>query len=165
MNRQRVVPAIAGRLADAGRWAARLRGLVTAEALVAVPLLALVAALTSVPPARTSAFGGPVEQSQRHGDTIVTLTLNPNKVGANTAGVTIRSASTNAAADVRGLTLYVKSLDMDMGVQTFEAERGPDGAFSAPLVIPMAGRSLVTAEVAPGRGDRYLVEFPIYSSS
>jgi hypothetical protein len=47
-----------------------------------------------------------------------------------------------------------------MGVQTFDAVRTSDG-FTADIVIPMAGRTLVTVQVSPGSGDAYTVDFEI----
>jgi copper transport protein len=168
VNLRRVVPALASAAdfpARAAEWAGRLRTLVTAETIVAVPLLALAATLTGLPPATSAAAAGPVELTAAHGDLTLTLSVRPNKVGVNRAAITIaRAGAPSAAGELERVTVYVRSLDMDMGLGTFEASRGPDGSYYAEISIPMAGRSLISVEVAPVPGDPFVVEHEIYSA-
>jgi hypothetical protein len=63
--------------------------------------------------------------------------------------------------DARRVTIYVRSLDMDMGLETVQAEPSPGGTYEAKVLLSMAGRWLFSVEVSPPQGDTFLTEFRV----
>jgi copper transport protein len=167
INWKRVLPALlsfAPRPEVARQWLGRYAGLLRAETALGVAILALVAVLTTLPPASAVTAGGPATQTVRQGAVSVSLSLTPNKVGSNQAVVVLRDAGGAAIADARRVTIYLRSLDMDMGLETFQAQPTSDGNYGAEVNLSMAGRWLVSVEVSPARGDTFITEFRISSA-
>ena len=166
INRQRALPAMTA-LAQAPerafRWAARLRKLVGAEVMIGALILATVAVLTNLPPATTVA-GGAADLQQRSGEYLIRLRLEPNRVGKNQAIVQIGDSKGERVSDARRVTVYLRSLDMDMGLETVQASPAPYGSFLADVTLSMAGRWLVSVEISPPSGDTFVTEFNLTSS-
>jgi hypothetical protein len=142
-------------------WIRRFRSLLPAEATLGVTVLAVVAILTSLPPASTVVAAGPAVLTQRAGTMTVLLRLEPNKVGDNRAVITLEDSDGRTRSDARRVTLYVRSLDMDMGLETIQTEPSPEGGYEAKIMLSMGGRWLFSVEVSPSQGDTFLAEFRI----
>ena len=167
VNLRRVLPALAAFAQHpdvARRWAGRFRKLVRGEAVLGLVILALVASLTSLPRAAAVAVSGPMSLSKRTGDTTIGLRLDPNKAGPNQAVILVQNSDGQTISEARRVTLFLRSLDMDMGLQTIQAQPSPDGAYTAEVFLSMAGRWLVSVEVSPPRGDTFVTEFEISST-
>jgi copper transport protein len=167
MNRQRVLPALQvfARVPEkAVGWMQRLQKLVSAEVVLGGLILALVALLTNLPPAASVIAAGPVSLNEKNGDFTVGLKMDPNRVGKNQAVVTLTGAGGQRISDAKRVAVYLRSLDMDMGLETVEAQPSPDGTYQAEVALSMAGRWLVTVEVSPPRGDGFTTEFTIPTS-
>jgi len=164
INRQRVVPALhafAHLPEKAIEFIQRLRRLVSAEVVLGALILALVALLTNLPPAATVVAAGPVSLSRKSGDFTVALMMDPNKVGKNQAVVTLTGRDGQQVPSAKRVAVYLRSLDMDMGLETVEAQPSPDGNYQAEVAFSMAGKWLVTVEVSPPQGDAFTAEFTI----
>jgi nitrogen fixation protein FixH len=133
------------------------------ETALGIILLALVAVLTSLPPATAAVTTGPLNLTQQSGEMTVGLKLEPNKVGANHAFVALTSNGKKVSTAKR-VTVYLRSLDMDMGLTTVQAKPTDDGNYEADVVLSMAGKWLVSVEVSPPQGDAFVTEFKISSS-
>ncbi|MBI4478777.1 MAG: CopD family protein [Acidobacteria bacterium] len=167
INWRRALPALNNyvkALENALRWGGRLRQLVQAEVVLGALIVALAAVLTNLPPAAAVAGGGPTDLRQRAGDYFVSLHLDPNKVGKNQALVTLQDTSGGNLSDARRITVYLRSLDMDMGLSTVEAQPAPNGNYQAEIFLSMAGRWKLSVEVTPARGDAFVAEFQITSA-
>jgi copper transport protein len=168
VNLRRIVPHLraARNIAAALQQSVRrLRAFVTAESALAPAILALATVLTTLPPATTGISGAAFSATASHGDVRVTLTVEPNKAGPNLARVILNPYQRTEASRVRRVTLYVRCLDMDMGVQTFETTADADGSRRARITVPMIGRTQVSVEIEPERADTYVVPFTMYSGS
>jgi copper transport protein len=165
-NLRRVLPALRDTLpAEAAQtWVRRFRRLLPAEATLGMMVLAVVAILTSLPPASTVVAAGPAVLTQRAGVMTVSLRVEPNKVGDNRAVITLTDTDGRTRSDARRVTLYVRSLDMDMGLETVQAEPSPEGGYEARIMLSMAGRWLFSVEISPPQGDTFLTEFRIPTS-
>ena len=167
VNRQRVLPALQVFARIPKQILAtiqRLQRLIRAEVLIGVLILAAVALLTNLPPAATAVAAGPVSLSKKSGDLTVTLKIDPNRVGNNQAVVSLADPDGKRVSDAKRVTVYLRSLDMDMGLETVPAQLSPDGNYQANVALSMAGRWLVTVEVSPARGDAFTTEFTIPTS-
>ena len=167
INWSRALPALANyvkALEKAMRWSGRLRQLVQAEVVLGTLIVVLAAVLTNLPPAASVAGGGTTDLRQRAGDYFVSLHLDPNKVGKNQALVTLQDSSGGNLAGARRVTVYLRSLDMDMGLSTVEAQPTPNGNYQAEIYLSMAGRWTISVEVTPARGDGFVAEFQITSA-
>jgi copper transport protein len=162
-NLRRVLPALRDSLPPemARKWVRRFRRLLPAEATLGLMVLAVVAILTSLPPASTVVAAGPVSLSQRSGGMTVSLRVEPNKVGDNRAVITLKDFDGRTRTDARRVTLYVRSLDMDMGLETIQTEPSPEGGYEAKVMLSMGGRWLFSVEVSPSQGDTFLTEFRV----
>ena len=167
VNWRWVLPAMAAvrEQPDRGRrWVSRFRGLLRGEAALGVVILALVAVLTSLPPASTVSAGGPVSQSKQAGNMTVVLNLSPNRVGTNQAVVSLKNSAGLSLADARRVKVYLRMMDMEMGLETVEAQATPEGNYQADVPISMTGRWSVSVEVTPAEGDAFVTEFQISPS-
>jgi copper transport protein len=162
-NVRRVLPALREVLPTemAQTWIRRFRRLLPAEATLGMIVLAVVAILTSLPPASTVVAAGPVVLTERTGVITVSLRVEPNKVGSNRAVITLTDSDGRTRSDVRRVTLYVRSLDMDMGLETVQAKPSLDGGYEAEVMLSMGGRWLFSVEVSPQEGDTFLTDFKI----
>ena len=164
MNRQRVLPAIRTFVHVPDKMAGLLRRLqksVSAEVVLGGLILGLVALLTNLPPATTAVAAGPLNLAKKSGDFTVALKMDSNKVGKNQAAITLTAADGRTVSDAKRVTVYLRSLDMDMGLATFPAALSPPGIYTSEVVFSMAGQWLVTVEVSPPRGDTFLTEFTV----
>jgi nitrogen fixation protein FixH len=93
----------------------------------------------------------------------VGLKLEPNKVGNNRA-VIVLTANGQKISSARRVTVYLRSLDMDMGLSTVQAKPTSDGNYEADVVLSMGGKWLISVEVSPPQGDTFVTEFRISSS-
>jgi copper transport protein len=162
-NLRRVLPALRDALPSerAQTWLRRFRKFVPAEAALGMMVLAVVAVLTSLPPAATVVAAGPIALSQRAGDFTVALRVDPNKVGDNSAVVTLTDSSGRRLSNASRVTIYLRSLDMDMGLETIQTQASPEGEYQARVPLSMAGKWLYSVEVSPRQGDTFLTEFRI----
>jgi copper transport protein len=162
-NLRKVLPVLRGALPVEVSliWVRRFRSLLPAEAALGLLVLAVVSVLTSLPPSSTVVAAGPVMLSQRAGAMTVSLRVDPNKVGDNVAQITLTDSDGRTRSDARRVTLYVRSLDMDMGLETIQAELSPEGGYEARVTLSMAGRWLFTVEISPPQGDTFLTEFRV----
>jgi len=168
VNWRRVLPALAGfsRQPDIyRRWAGRFRILITNEAALGIVLLLVVAILTSLPPATAVAMAGPVELTKSAEGTTVNLKLDSTKVGTAHSIVTLQDSAGKIISDTRSVTLFARMPDMDMGLETIEAQPTPSGSFQADVPLTMAGKWSISVQVAPKRGDAFVTEFQVSSSS
>ena len=168
VNWRRVLPAFAGcsRQPDIyRRWAGRFRILITNEAALGIVLLLVVAVLTSLPPATAVAMAGPIELTKSAEGTTVDLKLDSTKVGTAHSIVTLQDSTGKIISDTKSVTLFARMLDMDMGLETIEAQPTPSGSFQADVPLAMAGKWSISVQVAPQRGDAFVTEFQISSSS
>ena len=166
INLRRVLPALAShevRPEEARKWAARFGSLLQTETVLGIILLGLVALLTSLPPATAAVTAGPMDLTQQSGNMTVGLKLDPNKVGGNRAVISLASNGQKIAT-ARRVTVYLRSLDMDMGLTTVQAKPTDDGNYEADVVLSMAGKWLLSVEVSPPQGDTFVTEFKISSS-
>jgi len=164
VNWRRVLPALAGFSSQPeayGKWANRFRSLITAETLLGVAVLLVVALLTSLPPATAVAMAGPVSLSKVEQGTTVNLKLDSAKVGTVHSLVILKDSAGRAITDAKRVTLFVQMLDMDMGMKTIEAQLTPSGAYQADIPFSMAGRWSVSVQVSPIHGDAFVTEFDI----
>jgi copper transport protein len=168
VNWRRVLPALTDfsrQVEIFHKWATRFRALVSAEAFLGIAVLASVALLTSLPPAVAVANVGPVVMSKQNQDMTVNLNLDSTRVGTVHMSVILRGSSGRTITDAERVTLYVKMLDMDMGLETVEAQPAPNGAFQADIPFSMAGRWLVSVEVSPAHGDTFVTEFNVSTAN
>jgi copper transport protein len=167
INWKKALPAMAA-LANAPegaiRWSVKLRQLVRAEVVLGALILAAVGLLTNLPPATASSQGGKTNLQTKVGENVLTLRVEPGKVGKNQAILWLQDASGREISDARNVTLFVESLDMDMGMETVSASPSPDGKYQAELLLSMAGKWKITVEVSPARGDTFDAEFQIMSA-
>ena len=168
VNWQRVLPALARFVKEpppAMRWRERLPTLLRFESFLGVSILLAVAFLTGLPPATAVTMGGPVNLSQTNGDAgiKVNLSLDSAQTGTRHAVVTLADSSGHRAGDAQKVTLYLAMQDMDMGLETLQTKRFPDGSYRADLPLTMAGKWKVSVEVTPARGDAFVTEFELTS--
>ena len=168
VNWRRVLPALAGfsqRPDIYCRWAGRFRILITNEAALGMALLVVVAILTSLPPATSVAMAGPIELTKPAEGATVDLKLDSTKVGTAHSIVTLRDNNGTIISDTKSVTLFARMLDMDMGLETIEAQPTASGSFQADVSLTMPGKWSISVQVAPQRGDAFVTEFQISSSS
>ncbi len=164
VNWRRVLPALTDfsrQVEIFHKWTKRFRTLVSTEAFLGIAVLASVALLTSLPPAVAVANVGPVAMSKQNQDLTVNLNLDSTRVGTVHTSVILRDSSGRTITDAERVTLYLRMLDMDMGLETIEAQPTPSGAFQADIPFSMAGRWLVSVEVSPAHGDTFVTEFNV----
>jgi len=167
LNSRRVLPALAGfaqHLGAARTWAGRFRPLIRIESALALVLLALVAVLTTLPPASAVA-SGPINLVKRTQDWNVSLRLDPNRLGKNQAVVSLHDANGRPITDAKRVTLYLQMLDMDMGLATVQAFPSGDGTYRAEVPLSMAGKWSISVEVSSHAGDTFVTEFDFSSGS
>jgi copper transport protein len=167
LNWKRVLPALATHkniLPVAEKWICRFNGLLPAEAALAVVVLALVAILTSLPPASAVIASGPIDMSRLSGDLTVHLRMESNRVGKEQSVVTLTDVRGQRILGARHVTLYLRSQEMDMGLETVEGLPLADGAYRADVLLTMAGRWLISVEVSPAEGDDFVAEFELSST-
>ena len=168
VNWRRVLPALAGFSQQPDiyrRWTGRFRILITNEAALGIVLLVVVAILTSLPPATAVAMAGPIELTKSAEGTTVDLKLDSTKVGTAHSIVTLQDSTGKIISDTKSVTLFARMLDMDMSLETIEAQPTPSGSFQADVSLTMAGKWSIDVQVAPQRGDAFVTEFQISSSS
>ena len=128
-------------------------------------LLVVVAILTSLPPATSVAMAGPIELTKPAEGATVDLKLDSTKVGTAHSIVTLRDNNGTIISDTKSVTLFARMLDMDMGLETIEAQPTASGSFQADVSLTMPGKWSISVQVAPQRGDAFVTEFQISSSS
>lgn len=147
-NRQRVIPALAGRLsareAPGAPGVAARRNLRAEVALVTV-VLAVTAALVSYPPPDTLGMG-PASGSLISENDQVEYTIDPARSGSNEAHVYIFDGETGAPVDVKSLNLaFDPPTEGETPIEATVRKAGP-GHYVAPTV-PLAIRGRWTAKV------------------
>jgi len=168
VNWRLVLPALAGFSQHPDiyrRWAGRFRVLIMNEAALGMVLLVVVAILTSLPPATAVAMVGPIELTKSAEGTTVDLKLDSTKVGTAHSIVTLQDGTGKIISHTKSVTLFARMLDMDMGLETIEAQPTPSGSFQADVPLTMAGKWSISVQVAPSSGDAFVTEFQISSSS
>jgi copper transport protein len=168
VNWRRVLPALAGfsrQVEIYRKWASRFRLLVSAEATLGIAVLVSVALLTSLPPATAVANVGPLTLNKRNEDMTVNLKLDSTKVGTIHSAVILQDSNGRTITDAKSVTFFVRMLDMDMGLETIEAQPVPGGAYQADIPFSMAGRWSINVEVSPSHGDTFVTEFNVSTAS
>jgi copper transport protein len=168
VNWRRVLPALAGFSQQPDiylKWAGRFRTLITSEAALGIVVLVVVAILTSLPPATAVSMAGPIELTNSTEGTTVDLKLDSTKVGTAHSIVTLHDSTGKTISDAKSVTLFARMLGTDMGLETIEAQPTPSGSFQADVSLTMAGKWSISVQVAPWRGDAFVTEFQISSSS
>ena len=166
VNWRRVLPALAGfsqQPETYRKWAGHFRSLIKTETVLGIAILVAVAVLTSLPPATAVAMAGPVDLSKRNEEITVNLKLDSVKVGTVHSVVTLQDSTGRTIADAKRVTLFVRMLDMDMALETVEAQATPTGTFQADIALGMAGRWSISVQVSPPHGDTFVTEFNISS--
>lgn len=166
VNWRRVLPALRGfslQPETYRMWAGRFRTLIKAETLLGVAVLVAVAVLTSLPPATAATMAGPIDLSKRNEDMVVNLKLDSSRVGTVHSVVTVQDSTGRTISDAKGVTLFVRMLDMDMPLETVEAQPMPSGTYQADVSLSMAGRWSISVQVSPPHGDAFVTEFDISS--
>ena len=126
-----VRPGLAGSV-DRGRW---LKRLVAGEAALGIVVLASVAVLTSLEPARQVAAreGIGVSDSLTFQDTAegaaITLEVEPGRVGPNTFTVSLEDRLGNPIATASDVSIRLAYLDADLGEETAPAVSMDDGTY------------------------------------
>lgn len=164
VNWRRVLPALAGFSQQPEiyrKWAGRFRALIRNEAMLGVAVLLAAAVLTSLPPATAVAMAGPVNLSKHNEDMVVDLKLDSAKVGTIHSVVTLRDLTGRTITDAKGVTLFVRMLDMEMALESVEAQATPNGKYQADVSLAMAGRWQISVQVSPPHGDAFVTEFEI----
>jgi copper transport protein len=166
VNWRRVLPALAGfslQPETYRKWAGRFRNLIRTESLLGVAILVAVAFLTSLPPATAVALAGPLDLSKRNEDMVVNLKLDSSRVGTVHSVVTLQDLTGRTISDAKRVTLFVRMLDMDMALETVEAQATPSGTFQADIVLGMTGKWSISVQVSPPHGDTFVAQFDIFS--
>jgi len=166
VNLRRVLPAIADfnlHLEGARVWAGRFVTLLRTESILGVAILALVAVLTSLPPA-SAISAGPVVLSRKTPQATVTINLAPNRVGFNEIAISLLDSAGGKIADAKQVSVSLQMRDMDMALETIAARPTADGSYRADVNLSMAGRWSVYVEVSPARGDDFVTDFNFSSS-
>ncbi len=164
INWRCVLPAL-GRYSSEPRVALaqtrRLGALIKAETTLGGAVVLAVAILTGLPPSTAVAMNGPVNMSQRNADAnmSVALRLDSGQAGTRRAVVALADSRGRAVTDAKRVTLYLAMLDMNMGLETVQAEPSADGTYQAELALTMPGRWRISVEVSPARGDTFVTEF------
>jgi copper transport protein len=143
------------------RWVPRFQLLVQSEFAGCVIIFATVAMLTNMPPASADPQASPRELRAKSGAYEVLLRVEPARLSTNTVTVTVLGASGERLTDARKVTIYLRSLEMDMGLATGEALAGTDGTYSSDMTFSMNGRWRVSVEVLPTLGDAFVVEYDL----
>ncbi|HEX9036197.1 MAG TPA: copper resistance protein CopC [Ktedonobacterales bacterium] len=143
---------LAERMAD---WLRR-EALLGAGVLLCVALLGVfagsLAPTQAAAPVNTAAF----IQTHSAGSYQVTLRVAPAAFGSNTFTVSVADAQGKPVRDVAAL-LLTNSLDMDMGVQSFQLRPAAQpGVFSGTGDLTMAGHWQVTVKILPRGASDYL---------
>jgi len=161
VNLRRVLPALLSfrvRIDAARVWAGRFAQLLRGEAALGIAILALVAVLTSLPPA-SAVSTGPVNLMRRVSGDAITVSLAPNRVGPNTVTISLLDSSHRKITDTKRVTAYLRMRDMDMGLTTVAAQPAEDGTYRAVVDLSMAGRWSLSVEVSPANGDDFVAAF------
>ena len=153
----RVRASVAGQV----KWLPRFGPLLQAEFAGCVVVLATVAMLTNMPPATADPNAGPRELKQMAGESEVALRIEPGKLGPNKVQVQLSDASGKSVAAAKKVRVYLRMMEMDMGLTSVEASALPAGGFAAETVFPMSGRWKVSVEVTPASGDAFVVEYDV----
>jgi copper transport protein len=143
------------------RWVPRFQLLLQSEFAGCVIIFATVAMLTNMPPASADPQASPRELRATSGAYEVLLRVEPARLGTNTVTVTLLGASGERLSDARKVTIYLRSLEMDMGLATGEALPGADGSYSSEMTFSMNGRWRVSVEVLPALGEAFVVEYDL----
>lgn len=143
-------------------WTRGLRRRLAAEASLLMAVLGVVAWLTSLPPASVAATPGTFSERRVMRDVAVTFQLRPNRLGKNDLTIALRRAADGAPVTARAVSVFLKTLDVDTGLVSIEAMVMAPGDFHAELIVPAAGRALVSLQVTPEQGDAFVVEFEAY---
>jgi len=165
VNLRRVLPALSDfrrHLQAARAWAARFRWLLRTETLLGVSVLAIVAVLTSLPPA-TAVFAGPVSMVRRASGTVVRVTIEPNRVGQNDVAISLEDLAGEKITDAKEVTIYLQMREMDMGLETIPAHFAPDGTYRADVNLSMTGRWSLGVQVSPAHADDFVADFDFVS--
>jgi copper transport protein len=168
LNWRRVLPALARYSQDptlALKWTHRFRSLLKSETILGGTVLLAVAFLTGLPPATAVGRNGAVNITQHNDDAgmSITLRLDSGQAGTRHAVVTLADSAGRRVRDAKKVTLYLKMLDMDMGLTTVPAQPAADGSYQADLPLSMSGQWRVSVEVSPARGDAFVTEFKLSS--
>lgn len=143
------------------KWVARFQPLLQAEFAGAVIIFATVAMLTNMAPASADPQAGVRELRRKSGAYEVALKVEPGQLGQNKLSVELLDGAGTPVKDARKVMVYLRSLDMDMGLTTGEAHPMAAGGYAADMAFSMSGRWSVSVEVTPARGDAFMVEFEL----
>ena len=148
-------------VAEQLKWLPRFSPLLQAEFAGCVIIFATVAMLTNLPPATADPSAGPRELKQKSGSTEVALRIEPGKLGQNQVSLSLADGAGKPLTNVKKVMVYLRMMDMDMGLTSAEAVAQPLGGFAADAVFSMSGHWKVSVEVTPGSGDAFVVEYDV----
>ena len=163
-NRGWVLPHLGAQISPerfrmAAQWLSKL---MRTEAVLGVILLGVVAVLTQLPPATVAGSTSPSVQNKGSGEFVISLQVTPQQAGYHRMVAWVRSKDGVVVSDARRVTFFLNMLEMDMGLQTVQAQPSGDGSYVADAVLPMAGRWRVSVEVSPPQHDTFLTEFDLF---
>jgi copper transport protein len=118
--------------AEAGKVRTTFGRSIRVEAALAVVLLVIVGALTSLSPpppgvaARSASGSAPLAYQGKMADLVYSLVINPGRVGMNTFEVSLKGRDGQPLTKADGVRLRFTLLDMDMGTQELDLMPVPD---------------------------------------
>lgn len=129
-------------------------GMVLAEILLAVLVLASTGILTGLAPASTEAPARPFSETRQTPSYAVTFAVTPNQAGENRLSVSISDARGVPAAQVRAVHLTLTMQDMEMGSRELDLDPGGPGLFEARgSALSMAGHWRADLRIAGAQGE------------
>lgn len=164
INRRRVIPALAGRLAagrSPGRTGLLARRNLRAEVVLVALVLAVTAALVSYPPPESLARG-PAAGSIRSNAERIEYTVDPARIGSNEVHVYVFDDRTGAPVDVRDLEMgFDPPGGGDTPLEADVRKAGP-GHYVAPAVMmTIRGEWTVSLGIRFSRFEERLEEFKV----
>lgn len=159
-NQRKLVPAVQQAGVDARH---RLRSTVRLEVLGIVIVIAVTGVLANLIPARDAAgITGPLSERRPLGEEhFVDITVDPNRVGLNEIHIYVFS-NDGRAADADEISVGLSLPAEDIGpIEREPTPTGPGQWTLSQAELPIAGRWIVTIDVAVSRFEQAQAEIPI----
>lgn len=168
-----------GLLSGGAVWAGRLRGLVGAEIILAIVILAAVGVMTAIAPARTmmaarnavtaaaSNTDASIFQMQTTDNLMAHLEITPGYVGENTFRISLYDTDGNAVTDASRIRLRFNHRKENLGQSELRPELQPDDSYTitgANLSIPGTWHIRMIVQ-RPGEFDSLLDYEPTISTA
>lgn len=159
-NKRRLVPSI--RAAGTEAWA-KLRNTVLVEVIGLLLVLSVTAVLVNLIPAREAAgVTGPLSVRSDLGEShLVDITVDPNRAGLNEMHIYVFSDD-GRPADAEEISVGLTMPENDIGpIEREPTPTGPGHWTLTAAELPLAGRWVVTINVATSRFEEATAEIPI----